>query len=314
MWLQRILFEGMNTVKSVLYPFTEEPPFTSAEGCSDNEVELQESESSLSEFSCTPQYSPGSVSTNSEVGGDKGQEPAPTLERIVMNVPFDVEAIPSTSTGSSVALQCEIPFPPTPEQEELVPNLIIVKGSYKTAKDSLYFREMMVRKKSTAKLPKNKPRKTTGDPKQPRKQIGTKPLKKTGTGSGVKNDQNEINNPIAAGQKKPRRPKKLSTGGVKKPHRYWLSTVALREIRRYQKSTELLIRKLPMARLIREIAQDFKTDLHFQKDMIVALHEASEYYLVGLFKDTNLCAIHARCITIMPKDMQLGRRIRGERA
>merc|ERR1739844_131816 len=82
-----------------------------------------------------------------------------------------------------------------------------------------------------------------------------------------------------------------STGGVKKPHRYRPGTVALREIRRYQKSTELLIRKLPFQRLVREIAQDFKTDLRFQSAAIMALQEASEAYLVGLFEDTNLCAI-----------------------
>ncbi|XP_023245431.1 histone H3.3-like [Copidosoma floridanum] len=90
--------------------------------------------------------------------------------------------------------------------------------------------------------------------------------------------------------------------------------VALREIRRYQKSTELLIRKLPFQRLVREIAQDFKTDLRFQSSAVMALQEASEAYLVGLFEDTNLCAIHAKRVTIMPKDIQLARRIRGERA
>uniref|UniRef100_A0A8D0NXN4 Core Histone H2A/H2B/H3 domain-containing protein n=1 Tax=Sus scrofa TaxID=9823 RepID=A0A8D0NXN4_PIG len=84
--------------------------------------------------------------------------------------------------------------------------------------------------------------------------------------------------------------------------------------RRYQKSTELLIRKLPFQRLVREIAQDFKTDLRFQSAAIGALQEASEAYLVGLFEDTNLCAIHAKRVTIMPKDIQLARRIRGERA
>ncbi|KAG7224898.1 hypothetical protein INR49_014814 [Caranx melampygus] len=87
-----------------------------------------------------------------------------------------------------------------------------------------------------------------------------------------------------------------------------------REIRRYQKSTELLIRKLPFQRLVREIAQDFKTDLRFQSSAVMALQEASEAYLVGLFEDTNLCAIHAKRVTIMPKDIQLARRIRGERA
>ncbi|KAG2499502.1 hypothetical protein HYH03_002449 [Edaphochlamys debaryana] len=105
-----------------------------------------------------------------------------------------------------------------------------------------------------------------------------------------------------------------ATGGVKKPHRYRPGTVALREIRKYQKSTELLIRKLPFQRLVREIAQDFKTDLRFQSQAVLALQEAAEAYLVGLFEDTNLCAIHAKRVTIMPKDIQLARRIRGERA
>jgi histone H3 len=106
----------------------------------------------------------------------------------------------------------------------------------------------------------------------------------------------------------------LTPGGVKKPHRYRPGTVALREIRKYQKSTDLLIRKLPFQRLVREIAQDFKTDLRFQSSAVLALQEAAEAYLVGLFEDTNLAAIHAKRVTIMPKDIQLARRIRGERA
>merc|ERR1712133_270837 len=105
-----------------------------------------------------------------------------------------------------------------------------------------------------------------------------------------------------------------ATGGVKKPHRYRPGTVALREIRRYQKSTELLLRKLPFQRLVRDIAQDFKTDLRFQSSAVMALQEASEAYLVGLMKDSNMCAIHAKRVTIMPRDIQLARRIRGERA
>jgi histone H3 len=121
-----------------------------------------------------------------------------------------------------------------------------------------------------------------------------------------------------------------STGGVKKPHRYKPGTVALREIRRYQKSTELLIRKLPFQRLVREIAQDFKSDLRFQSSAIGALQESVEAYLVSLFEDTNLCAIHAKRVTIRTssplfsfmtstnsitesKDIQLARRLRGER-
>ena len=88
-------------------------------------------------------------------------------------------------------------------------------------------------------------------------------------------------------------------------------SVALREIRRYQKSTELLIRKLPFQRLVREIAQDFKSDLRFQSSAIGALQESVEAYLVSLFEDTNLCA---KRVTIQSKDIQLARRLRGERS
>ncbi|XP_032717595.1 uncharacterized protein LOC116870008 [Lontra canadensis] len=116
-------------------------------------------------------------------------------------------------------------------------------------------RQLMARTKQTA-------RKSTGG-KAPRKQLATKAARKSAP----------------------------ATGGVKKPHRYRPGTVALREIRRYQKSTELLIRKLPFQRLVREIAQDFKTDLRFQSSAVMALQEACEAYLVGLFEDTNLCEL-----------------------
>ncbi|EER00947.1 histone 3, putative [Perkinsus marinus ATCC 50983] len=99
---------------------------------------------------------------------------------------------------------------------------------------------------------------------------------------------------------------------IRRPHRFRPGTVALREIRWYQRSSELLIKKLPFQRLIREIAQEFEVGLRFQKSAVLALQEAAEAYLVGLFEDTNLCAIHAKRVTIMPKDMQLARRIRGE--
>lgn len=107
---------------------------------------------------------------------------------------------------------------------------------------------------------------------------------------------------------------KGTTDGVKKPHRFRPGTVALREIRKYQKSTDNLIRRLPFQRLVREIAQDFKNDLRFQANALAALQEATENYLVHLFEDTNLCAIHAKRITIMPKDLQLARRVRGEKS
>ena len=104
-----------------------------------------------------------------------------------------------------------------------------------------------------------------------------------------------------------------ASGGIKKPHRYCPGTVALRKIRKYQKSTEFLTRKAPFQRLVREITQGHKADLRFQSSALGASQEASEAYLVGLFEDTNLCAIHAKRVTIMPKDIQLTRRIRRER-
>jgi len=102
-----------------------------------------------------------------------------------------------------------------------------------------------------------------------------------------------------------------ATGGIKHARRYRPGTVALREIRRYQKSTELLLRKLPFQRLVREIASDLKADLRFQGSAIMALQEATEAYMVSLFEDTNLAAIHAKRVTIMPKDMSLAKRLRG---
>ena len=108
--------------------------------------------------------------------------------------------------------------------------------------------------------------------------------------------------------------KSTATGGLVKHRRYRPGALALREIRKYQKSTELLLRKAPFQRLVREVAQDFRSDVRFQQSAIKALQEASEAYLVGLFEDTNLCAIHAKRVTIFPKDLQLARRIRGERA
>ncbi|KAG6911185.1 histone H3-like centromeric protein hH3v [Tephrocybe rancida] len=105
----------------------------------------------------------------------------------------------------------------------------------------------------------------------------------------------------------------------KKPHRFRPGTVALREIRKYQKSTDLLIRRLPFSRVVREIAMDMITDendysdsaLRWQSSAILALQEATEAYLVHLFEDANLCAIHAKRVTIMTRDIQLARRIRG---
>jgi len=123
----------------------------------------------------------------------------------------------------------------------------------------------------------------------------------------------------SAASKTPRKSVPPSAGGVKKPHRYKPGTVALQEIRRYQKTTELLIRKLPFQRLVREITQelrdnfgDSKPDFRFQSSALGALQEAAEAYLVSLFEDTNACATHAKRVTIQDKDIDLARRLRGE--
>ena len=105
---------------------------------------------------------------------------------------------------------------------------------------------------------------------------------------------------------------KQSTGAIKKPYQYRPGIRALMEISRYQKTSELLIRKLPFQRLIREIAQECKSNMRFQSSAIMALQEAAEAFLIGLFEDTNLCAIHAKRVTIMPNDIQLARRICGD--
>ncbi|NWR11736.1 H33 protein, partial [Paradoxornis webbianus] len=140
----------------------------------------------------------------------------------------------------------------------------------------------MARTKQTA-------RKSTGG-KAPRKQLATKAARKSAP----------------------------STGGVKKPHRY-RDTPGTGEgtpgyIWAHLGHTWVLIVTAPNRPVLPERGHRGSTDLCFQSAAIGALQEASEAYLVGLFEDTNLCAIHAKRVTIMPKDIQLARRIRGERA
>ena len=162
-------------------------------------------------------------------------------------------------------------------------------------------------------------------PPGPRKMIGggTRPRLNPGQRHGsMKQAQQQARKGMAAKKAAVAREagKQVPGGGVRKPRRFRPGTVALKEIRWYQKSTELLIRKLPFQRLVREIANDSEVvpghmigQIRFQANAIKALQESCEAYLVGLFEDTNLCAIHAKRVTIMPKDIQLARRIRGER-
>ena len=119
----------------------------------------------------------------------------------------------------------------------------------------------------------------------------------------------------------PRMPAAIQVPFADKKRRYRPGTVALREIRKYQRSTDLLIAKLPFARVVREVADEFieanydssasAVGLRWQRSAILALQEATEAYLVHLFEDANLCAIHAKRVTIMQRDIQLARRIRG---
>ena len=134
---------------------------------------------------------------------------------------------------------------------------------------------VMARTKHTA-------RKSTSATKAPRKTIARKAVRKTSA----------------------------TSQGVKKIKRSKQGTVATREIKKYQKSTELLIRKLPFSKLVRELVQsNNKTDVRFQGLAIQALQEAAENYLINLFVDTQLCAEHAKRVTIMQPDMQLATRI-----
>ena len=174
------------------------------------------------------------------------------------------------------------------------------------------------------------PRKTIGQPK-PSTSAQQRLKPKKPSAQSVKEAQAELKKILAEKREEKRKKaaarmakkggKKAPKGGVKKHYRYRPGTVALKQIRQYQKTTELLIRKLPFQRLVREIASDSEViksplcgKVRFQSAAIMALQEATEAYLVGLFEDSNLCAIHARRVTIMPKDIQLAQRIRGERA
>ena len=119
--------------------------------------------------------------------------------------------------------------------------------------------------------------------------------------------KDEVGKKWSAFAKKQPRSQKGQAATQQQPHRYRPGTVALREIRRYQKSTELLIRKLPFQRLVHEILQGHGVGYRVTLVMMLALQEAAEAYLVQLLEDSNLCAIHAKQVTIQPKDIQLAR-------
>ena len=255
------------------------------------EVEFNDSSSSskgetLSEFTSTPNTSVQSTPVQTPNKDERD-------EHIVMDVPFPENP---TSSGSEDRLA----------KASTGKNLELIKPNKQcaTPSDSLYFSEMP-KTKTTQRLDRDVPR-----GKQPRKPIPTTPLKKLSPKS-VMNLRNQTRKAVKAGTKGQQ--PTGAQGGLKRPMRYKPGTVALREIRRYQKTTELLIRKLPFSRLVREVTQDFKTDLRFQRSAIGALQEASENFLIALLEDTNLCAIHAKRVTIFPKDMQLARKLRNDK-
>lgn len=104
--------------------------------------------------------------------------------------------------------------------------------------------------------------------------------------------------------------KSKPTGGVKKPHRYKPGTVALREIRKYQRNTDHLIQKLPLQKLVKEVIQDFKTDVRISRAAYVSIQDAVEAHVVGMLEFANRAAIHAKRVTVMPRDLKLARLVR----
>ncbi len=131
--------------------------------------------------------------------------------------------------------------------------------------------------------------------------------------TGGKYPMGHLSTNAAKSATKSTKSKAVTGGQARARHRYRPGTVALREIRRYQKSSELLLSRGAFQRLVREISTHHKSDVRFQSTALLALQEAAEAYLVGLFEDTNLCAMHANRITITAQDMHLARRIRGDR-
>jgi len=194
--------------------------------------------------------------------------------------------------------------PPARGEEEASSDGSMSSGflTHSTLDEQRFQKSKTVTPRSPVKSPKVAPmnrskmtaRKSTGG-KAPRKMLATKAPRKSIGGKSPKN-QRAVGTPRTPGKR-----------------RYRPGTRALMEIRRYQRNTDLLIPKMPFSRVIREIAQSLCStkDLRFQSSAVMCLQEAAEAFLVTLFEDSVLCAIHAKRVTLMPKDMDLARRIRG---
>lgn len=192
------------------------------------------------------------------------------------------------------------------------------KGMTKELRDELKAADKSLTTKDLDRWVRKNPRaKFVVDPPQP-------PKKPDATTSAKKSDPTPSRKQVAKkstggqGAKPKRKPKARGYHHERAPiypkgkGRYRPSTIALREIRHYQKTTGFIIPKASFRRYAREIAQDYKTELNFTPAAFDAIQEISEMYLTNLFDDTNLCAIHAKRQTIKPKDIQLARRIRGD--
>ena len=171
----------------------------------------------------------------------------------------------------------------------------------------------------TKQTPRNpnleRPTTAMGSDVQPERRVPTKPTSKKIATKGGKKPQKHLLHKLI-------RQNKSTTGGIKKPHRYHPGLLALREICRYQQSTECLIQRSPFNKLIKEISQDYRVcpegprtisvQVRFQSTALAALREAAENSLVGLFEDVNLLEVHAKRVTVMPRDIRLALRIIGD--
>ena len=149
-------------------------------------------------------------------------------------------------------------------------------------------------------------------PKGPRKWKAATPLKQLALAIKLakENARLKLRGSTPSGYYQRQKPAEGKDG---KPKKWRPGMRALQEIRFYQKSCNLLVRKLPFLRLVQELLHDEKAGMRIQTSAIYALQEVSKAYLVYLFEDANLCAIHTKRVTIMPKDIQLAHRIRGKR-
>ena len=167
--------------------------------------------------------------------------------------------------------------------------------------------------KQTPRNPKvDRPTAAMGSDIQAERRIPSKPTSKSLPLKGGKQSQKHLLHKVL-------RQNKSLTQGIKKPHRYQPGLVALREIRRYQQSTECLIKRTPFNKLIKEISQEYRVcpdgpgmpsvQVRFQSTALAAFQEEAENFIMGLFEDVILLAVHARRVTVMPQDIRLALRI-----